>query len=190
MLMNRLGSARGRKQRWGPEHRRRTVRYGGKMRRDNSYDTTMTCMTPRPQALPNRWSRLNILVTGKCPPSYSNTIHADGTYVDPPGLELLQPIDDFLRADVALPHPLQAVRDRLQPALPHLDGERLHDALLHELGQLLQERGVVVLVLERLGDHHPRLPDELPPERRVQEARYGTPHVMSTPIIASRGDGH
>ncbi len=84
----------------------------------------------------------------------------------------LHPIDDFLCADVALPHPLQALWDPLQTALPELDGERLDDsAVQQELGNLLQKLDVVLGVLHREGDHDALPPDELAPEGGVQNAR-------------------
>ena len=83
----------------------------------------------------------------------------------------LHPVDDFLRADITLPHPLQAVRDRVQTTLPQLHREWLDDARLHKLRHLLQEPGVVLVVLGRAGDNDTLSPDELAAERCIQDTR-------------------
>lgn len=83
----------------------------------------------------------------------------------------LHPIDNLLPTDLALPHPLQTVCDRLQASFPELDGKRLDDTVQDELGDLLQSLDVVLEVLLEAGDNHESLPLELAAEGRVEEAR-------------------
>ena len=61
----------------------------------------------------------------------------------------LHTVHNFLRADLALAHVLQTVGDRAEPAFPQLDRERLHQALLDEARDLLQELDHMCAIVQR-----------------------------------------
>ncbi len=78
------------------------------------------------------------------------------------------PVHNFLRADLALAHVLQAVRNRTEPAFPQLHRERLDGSILDEARHLLKELDHVRAVLVGHGVLF-RRPREPTPERRVDK---------------------